>query len=174
MMETITFLQLLTALLVSILGFVLCKKGYIPKFMPKTFEKIIDQNTPRYYDLKGNLIKKPDKKAPQEPPQVKEEPKPDYDFQADTTATITMKGEEYLKKVEVEEVPEQVLEQATPSVIPVTEKAEPKKEYNFYCTCCKKKTPAINVKLTKTKNGLMHGKGNCQFCKTNTGSFLKG
>lgn len=162
----IQILLTIATVLICVFAFVMCKVGRFPKFMPNYFKKVIDQNTPRYYDLKGNLI---DPKTKE--PLNKEQPKPNYDFQADTTATITMKGikaiEEEIKPPIQEEVPEEVLEQATPSIIPETEKKEEKKEYGGFCSKCRTKRIMINHEILtiQTKRGLKtYAKGKCSIC----------
>lgn len=128
-----------------------------PRFFPKTITKIIEQNKPVYYDLEGKIIVKKDSNLNVVPPISQ----PIHiNLNADTTATITSKGEQVLKN-DVEKV--------TPQVIPIAFKV-----MYSYCKTCKKQvelTKDYTIKETKNGKHFISGMG---LCGHKCGQFTKG
>jgi hypothetical protein len=131
-------------------------KGKIKPFMKTRLSKIIDEQTPRYYNLQGKQIPKPSKTTITQPI---------YDLQADTTATIQIKP---IQKEETKKVDE-----------PISHIVEEKKQqHTIYCMKCKEKRQMKDVTINKmeTSKGIkFFAKGTCTVCNnTKCNGFIKG
>lgn len=161
---TYTYIENISILLMTIIFcgifFYLSSKKIFKPFLPKYLTTLIERNKPTYYDINGHIIDKPQPN--------KTVSQPIYNFEADTTATITTKG---IKAVEDETVKVQ------PSV--VSEVLQTKeKTYMVYCMKCKEKKELKNVtinKLDTSKGVKFFAKGTCTTCNNpKCSGFIKG
>lgn len=161
--------------------FLLSYFGYAPLFFPKYLSKIVDENRPTYYDVDGKIIPRENSRKILPISQ----PIPQYNFNADTTATITPTpisnvNKNIILKIDESINGEPIIEVKAERKVIELEKEEIEDEHTEdiigYCQKCKNKQVVINpiTKKVQTRKGIKtHINGKCALCGGYCGGYIK-